>query len=216
MTPLERRQRSFLDSRTYALVRRFSSCVGLGLLWTAASLPVLTLFPATAALFAVVRRWVDGEDTAVWTTFGRGFRDHFLKASAVQAMWSVLAFGLLADISLARTLAPLPQAMLVAVAVVAGTVLAATTMFVFPLMVSHRIRLVELLKLSVMLGIGRPLTALRCLALVALAIAFTAAFPPSLILGSALTAVAWHWSCRPAMAQVVRSSEPLATSGQPS
>ena len=104
----------------------------------------------------------------------------------------------------------------IAVAVVAGTVLAATTMFVFPLMVSHRIRLVELLKLSVMLGIGRPLTALRCLALVALAIAFTAAFPPSLILGSALTAVAWHWSCRPAMAQVVRSSEPLATSGQPS
>lgn len=46
--------------------------------WAMAVLAPLTLFPATSAMFTVVRKWVMGDtDTGVFRTFFKGYKENY-------------------------------------------------------------------------------------------------------------------------------------------
>jgi uncharacterized membrane protein YesL len=63
----------FLDSRLYRWLEVFTNFFVLNLLWLLACVPVLTIYPATAAKFGVVRGWVRDTDTGG----GGGVRAYF-------------------------------------------------------------------------------------------------------------------------------------------
>ncbi len=73
----------FLDNRFYWWANRASSYLLLGGLWFLCSLPLLTLFPATAAMFATFRAWQDNPDDAFYLSLfdifaGLGWINTFL------------------------------------------------------------------------------------------------------------------------------------------
>jgi uncharacterized membrane protein YesL len=74
----------------------------VNLLWiffTGCGLVIAGAFPATAGLFAVVRKWIlQGTDLPVWKTFWRSYRKEFLKANLVGYLY--LAAGWLIYIDL--------------------------------------------------------------------------------------------------------------------
>jgi uncharacterized membrane protein YesL len=110
-----------------------------GLLWLVASLPIVTLLPATAALYALLASWDEsGPPRSIWSTYWSGFRTHFR-----QAMWfTVLLVGagivLFLDIryGLLAEGAPIRPVVMV-VGVVGSFLLAGVLVFLFPVMVSH-------------------------------------------------------------------------------
>lgn len=186
-----------IDSRIYAALERFTSIVALNLLWLLASLPVVTLFPATAAMFGLAREWSRGNGPRLLPTFVRLFRENFKQALALQAVVAGIGLGLAADVYLARGLPPTVHALSQAMVLLVVGVVAAALAYAFPLLVSYRMPFRRLLRTSVLLAIGRPATTLRCLAIGVLAVLLTLAFPagPLLFLALVVSAI-YRWCAR--------------------
>lgn len=187
---------NFFDSRAYQGLQRFAEIVGLNLLWAVAALPIITLFPATAAMFAVARKWARGDDPAVFTTFWQAFRDNFRQAMALQLIWGAVLLGVLANLQLADTLPALVATALLIGCWVAFGVVAAATMFLFPLMVHYQTSWRQLIKWSVLLAIGRPATTLRCGLVVFVVVAVSTMFIAFPLLAASATATAVYRCCQ--------------------
>lgn len=63
-----------LDSRFYRLADTVANYFLLNLLWFLISLPLITVFPATVALFSVLRAWRTDESTEIIAPFFGAFR----------------------------------------------------------------------------------------------------------------------------------------------
>lgn len=59
--------------RAHRLLEVFINLLLLNLLWLLACLPVLTIYPATAAMFGVVRIWVRQGDQGIVRPFFSSF-----------------------------------------------------------------------------------------------------------------------------------------------
>lgn len=199
-----------LEGRWYAALQRFSDTVLLSAVWAVACLPVLTAGPATAAMFAVVRGWETGRDVSAVPAFARYFREN-LRQGLVSGLAGVAVAALLfADLVIAGALAPLAASTLGVVAAVAGVLVVATAVYLFPLMVTYDLPLDRLVRSALMFAIGKPATTLACVAVVAAGCAATYVFPLTPVLaGSLVAAVVYRWSMR-AVATTMRSEVPAS------
>lgn len=200
----------FLESRAYAGLQRFADVLVLNALWAIAALPVITFFPATAAMFSVVRRWVNGEEPPLAMTFWRGFRDNLRQALGFQVIWTLAALGLMANSRLVGMVPAVPRSILQGLLVIVALVLAAASVYVFPLMVHYRTSWTTVLRLSLLLAIGKPATTLRCLAVVAPVVAVSVVFPPLPLLVAGLIAVVVYRWCQVALDGIVVVPGPTA------
>ena len=76
--------------RIYRVLEIGTNVFLLNLLWLVASLPLLTAYPATAALFGVVRAWVRQEDPGVIAPFVRHFRENLRQSLLLGVAWTCL------------------------------------------------------------------------------------------------------------------------------
>src|SRR5215213_2057949 len=67
---------SILDTRIYRWLETATDFFLLNLLWLVACLPVVTIFPSTAAMFGVVRDWVRGKEGSLTRTFITRFQEN--------------------------------------------------------------------------------------------------------------------------------------------
>jgi uncharacterized membrane protein YesL len=109
-----------------------------GLLWAVASVPIVTLGPATAALQAVMNAWGEDGPPAVWSTFWSGFGRHFRQALLTGLLATLAAALLTIDLlyGLRAGDAPL-RAVVLVVAILGSLSLAGTLVFLYPVMVRY-------------------------------------------------------------------------------
>jgi len=189
--------RSVLDGRTYAQLRRFARVVQLSLLWVLAALPVVTVVPATAALFGVVRDLSLAKEPPLARAFWRYFRENLRHALALEAVWLVVAAGVAVDVQIAPAMTELPALLLRTAAGVAALVVISSSVYALPLMVTYQLSFRRLLTASVVLAAGRPATTVKCLALVACAGMLSYLFPLAPLLIAALVAMSlYSWCAR--------------------
>lgn len=200
-----------LEGRWYTALQRLSDTVLLSVIWVVACLPVVTAGPATAAMFAVVRRWDEGQDASVAPAFVRYFRENLRQGLISGIAGAAVASLLLADLMIAGALAPPIASSLGLIAVIAGVVVAATAVYLFPLMVTYDLPLRRLVRLALMFAIGKPATTLACLAVIGAGCALTYVFPlaPALA-GSLVAGAVYRWSMR-AVATTTTASEVSAS-----
>lgn len=75
----------------------FFEFIYLNLLWILFSLPIFTIWPATAAMFGVIRKWLQGEDIVIFSSFKKLFIDNFSISLITGLIWLLLGFILLMD-----------------------------------------------------------------------------------------------------------------------
>lgn len=195
-------QASVLEGRLYLALQRFSGAVLLSTTWVVASLPVITVGPATAAMFGVVRRWELGDDPAVFGTFIRYFRENLQHGLLTGLVGIAVTALLLADLVIAGALVePFGSALAVSAAI-GGVVVLAAAVYAFPLMVTYTMPWARLIRVSVMFAVGRPATTLTCLAVIVAAAAVTYVFPLAPLLAASLVAIAVHRLSMRAVAEV--------------
>lgn len=86
-----------LDSPIMSFLSRLTDLVFLSLLWIVCCLPVITIGPATAALYYVALKLVRGEEPKVSSAFFYGFRKNFKQGVALNLIFIVLGTVLLLD-----------------------------------------------------------------------------------------------------------------------
>ncbi|WP_193317908.1 MULTISPECIES: YesL family protein [Streptomyces] len=182
---------------------RLADLVVVGLLWTVAALPLVTLPAATTGLCAVADGWAVGGSPPVWRTFVEGFRRRFARGLAVGGVLGLGAVLVATDVAfgLRAEGAPLRGAVLTCgVALAAAVALAGA--FAFPLLALTTDAALPLLRNATLLACANPLGALGVWATVAAGAGASLAVPPLLPLAAAAGAVAAARLTRLALARL--------------
>ncbi|GGD73776.1 YesL family protein [Paenibacillus nasutitermitis] len=119
-----------------------------------------TLFPATAAMFGVARKWVMGEvDVPLLRTFFRNYKESYLQSMIGGILYVILFAILIVDFQV--YLKELAKFQLVSYLFIAIIALLAVSLFnFFSMIVHYHMKTFQLLKNAVLLTIGRPFRSL--------------------------------------------------------
>ncbi|WP_026691332.1 YesL family protein [Alteribacter aurantiacus] len=129
---------------------------GLWLLFTVLGLGVLGIFPATAALLAVIRKWLmDGMGIPLMKTFAKSYKKEFLKANVYGYLIVLYAWILFINYQYMMLADGVLQLVLVVGFIATSTLFLLTVTFLFPSLVHFDLRFLEYLKFSFLLGVTK-------------------------------------------------------------
>jgi uncharacterized membrane protein YesL len=181
-------------NRMYRVLEVFTDLVYLNVLWLVACLPVVTIAPATAAMFGVVRGWIRGKDVPMTREFISLIRENFGQSLAVGLVWSVLGALLAADFLLVGQMETFRRPLYVIILAFA-LLYASATVYLFPVMVTYELDWKAVIKNSLLFSIARPLTTLQCLLTVAVALFVVATLWIAIFVAASATAYAIYYLC---------------------
>ncbi len=186
---------NILDTRVYRWAQVATDFFLLNLMWLLACLPVVTIFPATAAMFGVARDWVREKEGGVFGAFVFRFRQNFWQSLVVGALWALLGGALVLDFVIADQMPGGIRVVLWSLLVLATILYALTSVFLFPIMVHYDTKWTVVPKNALLLAIGRLPTTLGCLVTVAAMSALTFLVPPLILITGSLTAYTVYRLC---------------------
>ena len=177
-----------LDTRVYRWLEVATDFFLLNLMWLVACLPVVTIFPSTAAMFGVVRDWVRKKEGSLMRTFVARFRENFGQSLLIGLVWTVFGVALVLDFLVANQLSYWPGVVMKSVLVLASSVFAFGSVFLFPVMVHYDTDWKTIIKNSLLLSVGRLPTTIVCLVFVVVTAGLTVVFPFLVIITGSITA----------------------------
>lgn len=160
----------------FLVAERISNLVFLNLLWIISCLPILTISPATAAMFAVFREWVTKKETGIFRIFMVKFKENFKQSMSLQLVWIVYTAVSLANLKLINDLGGVFRTVLLASLLAVGILLFLISIYMFTLMVHYELSTQMLWKNAFLISLT----------------SFPISFLTLILTGSALT-LAWHF-----------------------
>ncbi|EFM12659.1 protein of unknown function DUF624 [Paenibacillus curdlanolyticus YK9] len=136
----------------------------IGMLYVAIAVSPFTLFPATAAMFTVARKWVMGEvDVPLFKTFFRGYKENFLQSMLGGLLYAVLFAIMVVDLTVYRSE---PSMQLISFLFIGFLFILIVSLFnFFSMLVHYHMKTFQLLKNAVLITIGRPFRSIGTLAM---------------------------------------------------
>ncbi|WP_160724424.1 YesL family protein [Bacillus sp. USDA818B3_A] len=157
----------------YIALEIFSNFLLLNLIWFMMCLPIVTIFPATAALFGVVRQWVLKEDSSVFRSFFKYFKDNFKQSFLLGLLWTIFAGLLYMNFTIISQLGSIEKMFLIPFLFLGGVLLILLSVFLFPVMVHYQLNWIHILKNSLILAMSYlPFTLMGIVALLLMGAAF--------------------------------------------
>jgi uncharacterized membrane protein YesL len=195
-----------LDSKLYRFLETLTNFFFLNVVWLLACVPVVTIFPATAALFGVVREWVRQEDAGVLGPFVRRFKENFVQSLVVGWLWAILGALLLFNLlAIRRMPGPLGLPSLVLVAVV-GLVYLTTTIYLFPVMVCYETTWHGVIRNAFFISASQPIVTIIGLVLTGAMVMLFYFAPITIVLSGSITAYLLYALCNRAFQRVTPQS----------
>ncbi|MEW4369049.1 YesL family protein [Paenibacillus kandeliae] len=158
--------------------------------WAMGILAPFVLFPATSALFTVVRKWVMGEgDVSVIKTFFRGYKENY-KQSMIGGIFYTLLFVIM-YVDYTVYMNQFPNLQLLGIVMLIFLLVLFVSLFNFFSMVAHyHMKLKDIIKNAILLSIVRPFRLFSTL-LGTVALLFIGTRYPVLFLFFLSSAIAW-------------------------
>ena len=192
----------FLNSKIYRIGEILVNLILLNLLWLIACLPVITAFPATAAMFGVVRDWIRETDSEVVMPFVRHLKANFAQSLWLGFVWLVVGCVLLIDFVVVGGLdawLKVPAFLLLALV---SLCLVLTSIYIFPVMVNYEGRWLNVIKNSFLIAIAQPGTTVLCILVVALALVAVYYVLPAVLIAGSGTAYVLYLLCKRAFDRI--------------
>jgi uncharacterized membrane protein YesL len=186
---------SILDTRVYRWLEVATDFFLLNLMWLVACLPVVTIFPSTAAMFGVVRDWMRRKEGSLTRTFITRFRENLGQSLLVGAIWTVFGMALFLDFLVANQLFYWAQIVLKSVLVLVSTVYAFCSVYLFPVMVHYETDWKTVIKNSLLISIGRLPTTVVCLMFLVVMVGLTVAVSFLVVITGSITAYVVYRLC---------------------
>ena len=175
--------------RLHSVLERFSEGMGLSLLWMLGCLPVVTAGSSTLALYQVVAQRRRGDYQPV----ARAFWQEFKRAPLARAGLTMII--LLALLGVAQTLVagitrsdPVTATLLQAAALIGAVVLLGVIVTAPAVRAEHNGSSAQILRLSIAVALGRPLTTMLAVLVTVAMGAATVLVPPVLLI------LGWTWA----------------------
>lgn len=160
----------------------------MNLLWLVVCLPILTIFPATTALFAVVREWQKENDIKVFSSFFRHFKANFKQSFVLGILWIVFTFLLIGDFLITNQMQSNLKYVLFALFFLLSIFYLFASITIFPVIVHYRLSWKDAIKNAMLLSIGNPHFVLLSLLLIAGTVVLIFKFPAASMVAFSIAA----------------------------
>jgi uncharacterized membrane protein YesL len=122
----------------------------LNLLWMLTCLPIVTIFPATAAMFGVVRQWQLYKDSSFLRLFFQYFKENFKQSFQIGIVWLVITSLIYSSYKL---IGGSFYSILSTILLIIVLLFTFTTIFIFPIMIHYKENWCSLLKNSLLISL---------------------------------------------------------------
>jgi uncharacterized membrane protein YesL len=191
-----------LNSKIYRIAELLLNILVLNLIWLVASLAVITAFPATAAMFGVVRAWIKGTDSDVVMPFIRYFRANFAQSLWIGFVWLAVGCLLLIDYAVIGGMEAWLKLPVFALLALIALCYVITSLYLFPVMVNYEGRWRSVIKNSFLIAVSQPVPTILSLLVVALALAIIYYVPPAMLIAGSGTAYILYVLCKRAFDRI--------------
>jgi uncharacterized membrane protein YesL len=172
------------SSRLNRLIEKFADFFFLNLLWIIFSLPIVTIFPATVAMYGVVRKWVmKKESEGVFQTFLHLFRESFRQSFGISILWFSLAYIGYLDFQLFQS-----NTLFLSVLFVFVILFFSVTVYLFPAMAHLETTWINIIKNSLLMAVSNPFSTIGLLGIWLVFPLLVYLFPISIILLGSVSA----------------------------
>ncbi|MCK0472248.1 YesL family protein [Halalkalibacter sp. AB-rgal2] len=154
---------NIVNSKLYYFLEKMTNFFLLNLIWLLFSLPIITLFPATAAMYAVIRDWVQGKDSGVIQPFFQYFKVNFKHSFAYGILWGICLFIFYIDLAIIAEFESTANLLMTSLLFVIGLLVAFNTAFIIPVMVHFKLSFWGHIKHAFLFSIMYFPTTLLCL-----------------------------------------------------
>ena len=186
---------SIFDTRVYRWLELATDFFLLNLMWLVACLPIVTIFPSTAAMFGVVRDWVRKKEDGLVRMFITHFRENFAQSLLVGTLWTAFGVALFLDFLVVNQFSFGVEIVLRAALVLVSSLYVLGSVFLFPVMVHYDTDWKAVIKNALLLSIGRLPTTAVCLVFLIVMVALTVFAPFLVIITGSLTAYVVYRLC---------------------
>ncbi|GGM28813.1 hypothetical protein GCM10011351_13520 [Paraliobacillus quinghaiensis] len=140
----------------------------LNLLWVIFCLPLVTIFPSTTAMFSVVREWKkSGVNFNVGRIFILEFKQNFKQSFILGIIWFIFGFILAIDFYYMINLSFFGKSVVLALLTFFAFIYLGMSIFILPIVVNFKLSIKEILKNAFLFSIGRLVTTISCLIIIA-------------------------------------------------
>lgn len=183
-------------NHVYRVLEIFTAFLLLNIIWVLLCLLIVPMFPATAAMFGVVRKWKsEGIDDGLVKPFFQLLKENWKKSIKVGVIWSLLGFILAVDFYLMNELQFQGKTVMISLLLFCIILYLFTTIYLFPIFVNYELSIKSILKNALFYSLGKIGTTLLTFVTIALILIIVYFFPMLLLIFGSLIAFTTYSIC---------------------
>jgi uncharacterized membrane protein YesL len=177
-----------MDGKLYKSMEFIMNAFLLNLLWLVLCLPILTIFPATTAMFGVVREWKKQNDIRIFTAFFRLFQENFKQSFLIGILWLFFTGLLLGDLIIINQLNSSVKYILFSFFFLMGILYLFVSIYIFPVLVHYQVTWKSAIKNALLLSISRLHHTILSILIIAACLVLCFYLPAAMMLGFSISA----------------------------
>lgn len=177
-----------MDGKLYKSMEFIMNAFLLNLLWLILCLPILTIFPATTAMFGVVREWKKQNDVRILSAFFRLFKENFKQSFLIGMLWLVFTGLLLGDLIIINQLNSSVKYILFSFFFLMGILYLFVSIYIFPVLVHYQVTWKNAIKNALLLSISTLHHTILSILIIAACLVLCFYFPAAMMHGFSISA----------------------------
>lgn len=170
-----------IDGTLYRMLDKVVNFFFLNVLLILLCIPVVTIFPATVAMFGVVRQWVRKEELPVFKTYFTFFKENFKQSFVLGIIWFGFALLLYYNVTVSLQMAGILKLIMISTLITFCLFFIFISIFLLPVMVQYKMRFVSLIKNSLLFSVTQLKVTFLSLMIILLAMAITYLIPITIV-----------------------------------
>jgi uncharacterized membrane protein YesL len=162
---------SQVNEKIMRILEFLTSFFLLNILWLLFCLPVMTIFPATVAMYCVIRQWILHKEYSVFRPFIHFFKKNFKLGFLLGLVWLAFAGIFSIDYFLMENLGEF-QSILLPILTIFGTLFLSISSFIFSTIANYNVHFMSAIKNSLFFSVRYFPTTIASIFLLALCVLF--------------------------------------------
>jgi uncharacterized membrane protein YesL len=172
----------------------FSHFLLTNIMWILLCLPVITILPATTALFGVMKKWsTEGIEAGIFKLFLKEFRSNFRKSFIIGILFGIAGFIIFIDFTILLQVEFAGRMVLLTTLIFLTMLYIFISLYIVFILVQYDFSILHSIKNALFMSISYIFHTMLCLALIGMALVITYFAPYFLLIfGSVLSFSLYH------------------------
>lgn len=179
---------NIMDNKLYKTMEFLKNIFLLNTIWLLMCIPIVTIFPATAAMFATLREWKTQGDIQVFSAYIRFLKENFKQSFIIGVVWFVFTSLLLGDFIITNQINSNLKYVLFSFFFLLTIVFLFVSIMIFPVMAHYQVTWKGAIKNAFLLSIANLHYTIVSLLILAVAILLCIYFPGATLVCFSMTA----------------------------